>query len=98
MAKQKEVFKEIWDEREHKCQVCGKKIYTAKAINFAHILGKGAYPAFKFFKRNIWIMCSFHHTRWDFGHKSDPKFEELREEEQRLKEMYNQKDSFKVWR
>lgn len=94
---QKEVFKIKWDNsgdegEERCCQVCGTPLGTrieqARAFNFAHILGKGAYPRFKYLVRNIWLLCLQCHTDWDFGAKSDEKFEELRKEEQTLKELY----------
>lgn len=37
---QKEVFAEIWQEREHKCRVCGKHIPEPLSFCFAHTLSK----------------------------------------------------------
>jgi len=54
---QKVVFEFIWEDRPHKCQVCGVAIHEARAANFAHILPKGSYPELKLDPRNIWLMC-----------------------------------------
>ncbi len=44
-------------ERPALCQVCEKRIDKLQPHNFAHILGKGAFPRFRLRKDNIWIMC-----------------------------------------
>ncbi|MEQ9091829.1 MAG: hypothetical protein RIE52_12105 [Balneola sp.] len=54
----KALFKEIWNERPHRCAVCGYPIYEAKAHNFSHIRSKGARPDLKMDKDNIEILCS----------------------------------------
>ena len=54
----KPLFKEIWEERPHKCENCNYQIHEAKAHNFSHIRSKGAMPSLKFEKDNIEILCS----------------------------------------
>lgn len=54
----KELFKEIWNERPHRCAVCGYPIHEAKAHNFSHVKSKGAHPELKHEKDNIEIWCS----------------------------------------
>lgn len=56
---QMDVFREIWAEREHVCEVCGAGIPFASPGNFFHILPKGSYPRFKLLKDNILITCCF---------------------------------------
>lgn len=58
------VFKQIWDSRPHRCEVCDASIYEARAINFSHILPKGGYPSMKLDPRNIEIWCSDCHELW----------------------------------
>jgi len=54
----KELYAEIWNERPHKCQVCGIAIKDPVVHNFAHIRSKGARPDLKYDKANIRILCS----------------------------------------
>lgn len=54
---QKELFEEIWWEREHKYEKCWVYLYEAKAHNFAHIKPKWLYPELKFDKLNVKILC-----------------------------------------
>ena len=61
---QVDVFKEIANERPHKCQVCGSPIESLGPINFSHLLPKGAYIKYKYDKRNIIIKCADCHTKW----------------------------------
>ena len=56
---QMDVFRQIWAERPHYCEICCKPIPEPRAGNFFHILGKGAYPKYKLLKENILISCCF---------------------------------------
>lgn len=58
------VFKQIWDSRPHRCEVCDTPIHEARAINFSHILPKGGYPSMKLDPRNIEIWCADCHELW----------------------------------
>lgn len=58
MGKLKDLYKEIWDEREHVCANCGQSIPYPVVHNFSHIRSKGARPDLKFDKGNIEILCS----------------------------------------
>lgn len=62
---QKQLFEVIWNSRPHKSQVSGKPISEPQAINFAHLLSKGAYPRFKFREDNIWLMTAREHMLFD---------------------------------
>lgn len=58
------VFRSIWDSRPHRCEVCDTPIHEPRAINFSHILPKGAYPEYKLDPRNIEIWCADCHNKW----------------------------------
>lgn len=64
---QADVFKQIWDSRPHRCEVCNTPIHEARAINFSHILPKGGYPSMKLDPRNIEIWCADCHEGWTMG-------------------------------
>mgnify|MGYP002737672136 CR=1 FL=1 len=66
---EKAVFREIWDERPHHCEVCKVAIREATASNFSHLLPKGTYPEFRLDKRNIVLKCEACHEVW---HKEGP--------------------------
>lgn len=67
---QVKVFKEIWDEREHKSFVSGTPLnynFNPKMFFvFSHVLSKGACPALKLDKRFIVLMTLEEHEEWDF--------------------------------
>lgn len=72
-------FLEIWEEREHNCQVCKKPVEFSHFV-FSHVLGKQAFPKFKLKKENILIKCyewdgTGCHTKWE--HRT----EEMRKDE-----------------
>lgn len=58
MGKYKDLYKTIWSERPHRCEVCGYPIHEPVVHNFAHIHSKGARPDLKMDKSNIRILCS----------------------------------------
>ena len=57
------MFLEIWNEREHKCEHCGKNQPIFYVHCFAHIKPKGTYPELRLVKSNIRILCHY----WDDG-------------------------------
>lgn len=92
------IFKEIWDERPHVSQISGE--YLGEEMNvffFSHVLSKGAFPAFKLLKENIWLETPSEHIEWENGDRSHPKFKEKLKEYERLKRMYyeRQQPTFK---
>jgi len=58
MSKLKDLYAEIWEEREHVCANCGYPLSRPIAHVFAHIRSKGARPDLKFDKDNIELLCS----------------------------------------
>lgn len=85
-----EIFKIIWEEREHVCQVCSSTLHVFDVWNMAHILSKKSYPSFRLNKENIWLLCRSCHDKYDNrGVEDKPEFSKLLEEKQRLKELYH---------
>jgi len=58
MGKLKDLYWEIWEEREHICANCGYPLSRPIAHCFAHIRSKGARPDLKYDKDNIQLLCS----------------------------------------
>lgn len=65
-----EMFKQIWEEREHICINC--KVYLGEepiVHFFSHIKGKGANPELRLDKDNIDLLCRDCHYARDFQGK-----------------------------
>ena len=73
VRKEKKIFLEIWNERSHSCIECSRKISRPSAINFSHYLSKGAFPELRFEKKNIDILCSDCHFRFEFNDRKNMK-------------------------
>jgi hypothetical protein len=63
------VFKEIWRERPHVCEVTGELVYFS-AYTFSHILTKGAHKDLTLWKLNIVLMTPECHSLWEFGDRA----------------------------
>jgi hypothetical protein len=84
-----EIFKQIWEEREHFCYVCNSPLYVFDVWNFGHVLSKGAMPSLRLNKDNIVLLCRKHHDEYDNrGTVGKPEFDKLNELKQQLKELY----------
>ena len=84
-----EIFKQIWEEREHFCYVCNSPLYVFDVWNFAHLLSNKSYPAFRLYKPCIQLLCRDHHSEYDTrGTIDKPEFDKLNELKQQLKELY----------
>ena len=74
------LFKEIWEEREHKSELSGNPLLPYGHFQwhwqFLHILSKGTYPKWKLEKKNIILGTVEEHKNQD----SNPKFLKKREE------------------
>jgi len=93
-----DMFKEIWEERDHVSFVSGKKLKKFDVKMFAHILSKGAYPAFRLRKDNIVLLTPDEHFLYDMAShkiKEDPYWAGLYEMKEKLKIEYNQRDKIK---
>jgi len=59
-----EFYREIWNEREHKCQVTGEWLGNElKSIFVEHLLEKSVFPQFRYEKRNIALVSGDIHMR-----------------------------------
>lgn len=58
-----EFYESIWRSREHKCEVCGKKLYgEIRSIYFDHLLEKSTHPHLRHTEWNIGLVCFDCHT------------------------------------
>jgi hypothetical protein len=82
------LFKEIWRERLHRCEITNQPVFFAP-ITFAHVLSKGAWPELRLCKSNIILASPEVHQLWDFGDrttlKSKPEWQWLFLLEEHLK-------------
>lgn len=64
---QKELFLEIWNERDHVSGVSGKPLFGFSFTYFSHVLpkGKNQYPKFKLYKKNIMLKTWEEHELWE---------------------------------
>lgn len=51
------LFLLIWEEREHNCECCGKRLYTPRPHNFDHLKPKSGWEEYRLDKTNIKITC-----------------------------------------
>lgn len=86
---EKALFLEIWDERPHVCSCCNAPLgEEPKPVFFSHLLSKGAYPAFRLLKRNIWLKCEECHVLWETASRNTDRFKLANIEFQSLKQLY----------
>jgi hypothetical protein len=91
---EKDLFLRIWDERPHRCEVCGDDIEIPGPQSFMHILSKGAYSSLRLVPENIAIGCDSCHYQLDFGStKDDPMFADLLKRKEKLKRKYYGSDT-----
>ena len=72
------MFLEIWQEREHRCEHC--KMWLGdfpKAFMFSHRKGKGAHPELRLDKDNIDLFCWDCHYAYD--HQGKEKFNQRKD-------------------
>jgi len=98
-----DLFKEIWNEREHKSEISGRPLLPAGHFlwhfQFSHTLTKGNYGRYKFQKFNIVLMLPDEHTFWENFTEKDKektlylvhkeKWDALFELEEQLKQRYH---------
>ena len=96
--KESEVFAQIWEEKPRVSFVTGKPLpdtEDARSYYFSHVLpkGKGKYPMFKYYKKNIVFKTMKEHELWE-NHKYKlrglPEWEHVFELEEELKKEYQQ--------
>lgn len=62
MSKIKKIYRQIWEQRSHRCKVCGYPINVplerVPSHVFSHVFSKGAHPSLKYEPKNIELWCS----------------------------------------
>jgi hypothetical protein len=88
---QKKMFEYIWDDREHISELTGKALlprgHPKHHWQFAHILGKGAYPSYKLNPDNIMLCLPEEHENQEQYEIFIERHDELRRNYYR--EFYN---------
>ena len=90
------LFIEIWTEACEiaypdcpRCRCCQAPLgIEPKPIFFSHLLSKGAYPAFRLLKENIWLCCADCHGAWETASKFQERFTAKRLQFDKLKQLY----------
>ena len=86
-----QMYKEIWDEREHISELSGKPLLPTSHMKwhwqFLHVLPKGSYPKWKFNKKNIILALPEEHERQNEYEIFNEKYEQLRQ--QYYEQFYN---------
>lgn len=80
-----DLFKEIWHERPHICQVTNRLISNFDIRCFSHIVPKSLRNDLRLSKENIWIVLPEIHNLWEFGSRELPIFEKKKKEFDRLR-------------
>lgn len=85
------MFKQIWEERPHFCEVTGKPLKAFDVRLFSHVLTKGAYPKFRLYKKNI-VLCLYEkHFEWEFKTRKTLELSWIETLESALKTEYYKK-------
>lgn len=63
---QTELFKQIWRQRLHICEITGVSV-NFSPVTFSHILTKGAHKDLSLWPLNIVLMSPECHHLWEFG-------------------------------
>lgn len=89
-----EMFKEIWEERQHYSEVSGTYLGEDLDVSFfAHILPKGSYPKYRLRKENIILLTKKEHTQLDHAVqeiKDNPDWEFIFRLREDLERQYNE--------
>jgi 5-methylcytosine-specific restriction endonuclease McrA len=73
-------YMEIWNEREHKCQECGKWLGDeCRTIYMDHLIEKSTHNELRYEKPNIWVVCWEHHSQKTNGYPA-PKHKQAIEQ------------------
>jgi len=64
---ERELFQQIWNERAHYCEHCGKFLGSeAKSFFFSHKISKGKENSLRLDSDNIQLLCFDCHFAYDF--------------------------------
>lgn len=79
--KRNEFFKSIWEEREHKSEVSGEKLYNPiNIMYFHHILPKRNFKEAEFDQENIVLLTAKEHSSVEMNIYKYSKINEKRKE------------------
>jgi hypothetical protein len=88
---QAEMFMHIWNERPHVSEISGEPLlpkgHPQHHWQYAHVLGKGAYPSYKLNSDNIMLVLPHEHEMQEEFEIFRDKHDELRR--RYYKEIYN---------
>ena len=84
------LFKEIFIAQKGKCMITGEEIPFHPNC-FMHLLSKGAYPKFKLYKPNIWLVLEEIHYLYD-----NSSIEILLDQYPAAKIIYEKKEDLKI--
>ena len=62
---EKDLFLQIWNERQHICNKCGKNLPKMRTWNFSHIKSKWSRPDLRLDPNNIELLCFACHFEYD---------------------------------
>lgn len=84
MGQLKDMYWEIWEEREHISELSGEPLLPPSHCQFIwqflHVLPKGTYPKYKYNKNNIILALPSEHEKQEQYETFNKKFAELRQE------------------
>lgn len=87
----KQLFEHVWETRDHKSEISGKDLlpkgHSLWHWQFAHVLSKQAYPAYKLEEKNIMLVLPHEHTEQE-------KYTEFIERREQLKTEYNKESQY----
>ena len=88
---QKQMFQQIWNDREHVSEVSGRPLlpqgHPQWHWQFAHVLSKGAFPRYKLNPNNIMLMLPEEHERQE-------QFDAFQRKKDELKRKYHESPKF----
>lgn len=79
-----EALERSWPECPQ-CSVCGAPLgYQVRTFHGSHVLAKSTFPAFKLWRRNIWLCCLSCHSGWDHGLEGKNRSNDVYAEKRRI--------------
>lgn len=84
-----DLFKKIWEEREHRSFISGRTVEPFDIRNFAHVLPKSKYPSLRLDRENIVLLSPVEHALFDQHTEKD--------REKHREEMYHKHGAYVDW-
>lgn len=97
-------YREVWENSNKCCEECAlltevNDPYLGEDYNpsyISHIISRGADTRMRHDKRNINILCHYHHTKWEFGDRAKMKINKLNE--LKVKELKYEYNNRHIWK